>query len=291
MQKRSVVNSPGIRELKRKRHKAFKKKVIISLVIFVLFLITLSFCFRIKKFNISTIEVSGNIVVDTKSIENIVKENLNGNYLLILPKTNFLIYPKNNIFKELSSKYKRLKSISINVRNFNTLEISVKEYEGKYLYCGENVLSIDTSTESKCYFVDSDGYVFDQAPFFSGDVYFKFFGQIENTNNVPSGNYFNSNYFNNLSQFKESLEKLNFKPISMYVDNKTGEVDVKLSTKGINLNNPHIMFKLDADYEKITENLETAVANEPLQTKLKNNYSSFSYIDLRFGNKVYYKFQ
>jgi hypothetical protein len=54
---------------------------------------------------------------------------------------------------------------------------------------------------------------------------------------------------------------------------------------------PEIIFKIDSDFQKIAENLQAAITTEPLQTDFKNKYSSLLYIDLRFGNKVYYKFR
>ena len=54
---------------------------------------------------------------------------------------------------------------------------------------------------------------------------------------------------------------------------------------------PEIIFKKDSDVQKIAENLKAALDTEPLLSKFKNEYSSLEYIDLRFGNKVYYKFK
>jgi len=54
---------------------------------------------------------------------------------------------------------------------------------------------------------------------------------------------------------------------------------------------PEIIFKADSNFEKIIENLQSVLSTEPLQSDFKNKYSSLLYIDLRFGNKVYYKFK
>ena len=52
----------------------------------------------------------------------------------------------------------------------------------------------------------------------------------------------------------------------------------------------YICVGLDSDFEKLAENLQAALMTEPLQSDFKNKFSSLLYIDLRFGNKVYYKF-
>jgi hypothetical protein len=290
MQKKSLANSPSITELRHKKYKALKAKIIFYGILFIIFLIGICLILRISKININEVKISGNRVVDSKSIEDTVRENLRGNYFFLFPKTNFIIYPKEKIIKDLSSKYKRLKTISLNVVDFKTLEVLVNEYNGKYLWCGGVVKELDSRIEQKCYFMDSAGYIFDEAPFFSGEVFLKFYGLIPNIEKQnPLGNYFNSEIFSKLIRFKELLEQNDFKVLSIWV-NDQNEVYFNLSTLGIALINPKIILNTDFDYDKIAENLEAAIATEPLKTELKNNYASFSYLDLRFGNKVHFKF-
>ncbi len=68
-----------------------------------------------------------------------------------------------------------------------------------------------------------------------------------------------------------------------------GEVRILLPARGDG-RNPEIILKADADFNKVAENLQAALDTEPLLSKFKTQYSSLQYIDLRFGNKVYYKF-
>ena len=49
--------------------------------------------------------------------------------------------------------------------------------------------------------------------------------------------------------------------------------------------------KMTSDFQKIAENLQAALATEPLRSDFKNKYSSLLYLDLRYGNKVYFKFK
>ena len=72
---------------------------------------------------------------------------------------------------------------------------------------------------------------------------------------------------------------------------ENNDIKMYLSGGATSTTGPEIIFKTDADFQKIAENLEAALTTEPLLSKFKNNYSSLLYIDLRFGNKVYYKFQ
>ena len=294
MKKRSILNSPRLKEIKRKRRNVYRNRIIFFVICFLILFTGLTFVSRISKFNISEVQILGNKIIETKAIEQTVQENLSGYYLWVFPKTNFIIYPKNRIKKDLANKFKRFETILINDKNIKTLEISVTEREGKYTWCGGIVPALVSDTSSlKCYFMDSSGYIFDEAPYFSGNVYFKFYGGDENLNiENPSGSFFMPKYFKQIITLKENLELMNLKPAAFFQsgdESHKGEGFISLVSEPIT--GPYVTFKLDSDYQKMTENLQAAISTEPLQTELKEKFDSLLYIDLRFGNKVVYKFQ
>lgn len=288
MRKRSVLNSPHLEELKKKRRKATRNKTLAFVFLFLAISVGLGYLLRWQKINIQSVQISGNGVLDTTAIEEVARENLAGNFLWFIPKTNFLLYPRGTIATALADKFKILKDISIGLEQDGVLNINVTEREAKYTWCGEE-LSLE-SEKNKCYFIESNGYVFDQAPYFSGDVYFKFYGKLEGEKNEPIGSYFLPDFFSKLVSLKDMMSRIGVK-VSSLVVSSDGEVDLYLSTITPPPDAPKIIFKLNADFEKIVENLQTALSSEPLQADFKKKYSSLNYIDLRFGNKVYFKFK
>ncbi len=287
---RSVLSSPRLSELKRKKRKILKRKIFFLVFSFILILIGLSFLSKLEKINIDNIQISGNKMVETKMIEEVVKEKLAGYYFGIFPKTNFIIYPQHKIEAELKNKFKRIKDVFVNDRNIKTLEIYISEYEGKYLWCGITPPEL-VDNNQKCYFMAEEGYIFDEAPYFSGEVYLKFYGLVypAQTDN-PSGSYFFQPNFIKLISLKETLEKTGIKPVVFYIQND-GDIKMFLSSSSMSQKGPEIIFKTDADFEKVAENLQTILTTEPFKSDFRNKYSSLLYIDLRFGNKVYYKFK
>ncbi len=284
MQK-SVLNSPRLLKIKKEKHKILYKKILFLTLFLATIFIGLAFLSRWGEFNISNIEITGNKVIETEAIKNIVKDKTFGYYFYFFPKSNFLLYPKGEIINELTLRFKRLKNISLNTSNSKTLNVSLVERTALYTYCGEQLEEkMDTNTketnsnDEKCYFMDESGYVFDEAPYFSGEVYLKFYGKT----NIP--------YFTKLISFKNTLEKIGVKPaIFNILDN--GDIEIYLSSSLKSQMGPKIIFKADSDFEQVLENLQSVLTTEPLQTDFKNKYSSLLYIDLRFGNKVYYKFK
>ncbi|MDO8659580.1 MAG: hypothetical protein Q7K54_03170 [Candidatus Parcubacteria bacterium] len=287
MKKRNVLNSPRLAELKKHRRRVFQRKIVLFSLGFLTFFISLFFLYRLPSLNINDIEVKGNKIIETEIIKEVVQTQIGGKYLYFFPKTNIFFYPKNTIKNELQNKFKRLKDINITIQNKKTLQISMTEREALYTWCGDVLPEVNDS-EQKCYFLDKDGYIFDEAPYFSGEVYFKFYGLVNV--DISTGAYFAPENFQKFITFKRELEGMKLKPVALYVT-PLGDIKVLLSKGSTMITNPEIIFKADADFQKVAENLQAALITEPLQTNLKNKYSSLEYIDLRFGNKVYFKFK
>jgi len=283
--KRDVLNSPRLTELKKHRQRVFWNKLIIFFVGILIIFIFLAYLSRINRLNISSVEITGNKIVDTQIIQDTVKNELAGKYLWLFPKSNLFLYPENTIKNILQDKFKRLKNINLSLKNNSTLVVSVAEREPSYIWCG----ATPTTNLTNCYFLDENGYIFDQAPYFSGDVYFKFYGAPTPALGDPSGTYFFQPRFKELVAFRDILISLGLKPISLY-ETSDGDIQVYLSSAN-KIDPPKIILKADADFQNVAENLQAALGTEPLQSKFKNNYVKLQYIDLRFGNKVYDKFE
>lgn len=285
--KKNVLNSPRLLELKKKRQKTFLNKFLLVSVSLVCVFVGLAYVSRLEKLNINKIEITGNKVENTEALETTVKKEITGKYLWIFPKANILFYPEDNIKENLSREFNRLEDISLVIKN-QILTVSLTERTALYTWCGETM----NLEEEKCYFIDDAGYVFAEAPYFSGEVYFKFYGPISIKGSTPIGAYFLSDIFQKLISFKDALSGMGLKPVILYKDKEENEdIKIFLSRGNTSSTGPEIIFKANSDLEILAENLQTALTTEPLQSDFKNKYSSLLYIDLRFGNKVYYKFR
>lgn len=285
--KRNVLNSPRLLELKKRKRRVFIRKFLLCLFAFLAVLALLVYISRITIFNISSVEITGNKLIETETIKTVVEKEITGNYFWFFPKTNIALYPQNNIKNRLHDEFKRLKDINFSIEsdgNSKILAVSLSEREALYTWCGENLPEVEIKLEEySCYFMDDGGYVFDQAPHFSGEVYFRFWGPL-------AGFYFSTDVFGKVVAFKDFLLNMAIKPTSVYLK-KDGDVEIYLSANILPPNAPKIIFKKDFNLEKLSENLQAALNTEPLQSNFKNKYSSLLYVDLRYGNKVYYKFR
>ena len=289
MKKRNVLNSPRLSELKQKRRRVVFTKIFIAVLAISVIVALLSIFSRLPGLNINEVKVADNNIVDEEAVKDLADKELAGKYFWLFSKTNILFYPQNKIRNSLLTQFPRIKDAKLSIENNrNTLTISIAEREPEYMWCGGIIPSLRSDDrDPKCYFMDSQGFIFDKAPYFSPGVYFKFYGDLGVDGQSPEGKYFFQDKFNDLIEFKNIIERLDLKVGSFWQDNQ-GNASFYLETKSVA--SPFIIFKADGDFEQIAQNLETAIAAEPLKTEFKDKYSSLLYIDLRFDNKVYYKF-
>lgn len=280
MKRSAILSSPRLLGLKRHRQRIALAKIFIFIASFAAILGSLAYISRVSRLNISTVEITGNKFLDSEIIKTAVEKKLAGSYFFSLfPKTNILLYPKNKIKTELQNEFRRLKDINLSLRDGKILEVAVSERTPSFMWCGPAPFEPGSKEKPKCNFLDDSGFIFDEAPYFSGEVYFKFYGADLSEIN-----------FDKIISFKKTLEEGGLKPIALYLQ-ANGDTKIFLSPKNGTSTEPYLILKSDSDFEIVAENLRIALATEPLKTNFKNKYASLLYIDLRFGNKVYFKFR
>lgn len=283
MQPRKFTSS-HVEELKKKRRKIFKIKVAIFSSLFILLLVGLYFLSKWNEINISKIEITGNKVLDSRVLEEQIQKEINGKYLWLFPKTNFVLAPRAKIKKDLYTNFRRIENISFDLSDSKTLKVEISERRPVYTWCGETLPEPNTKPEDVvCQFMDNIGFVFDTAPYFSGDAYFRFYGPLVDY-------YYGGENFDNFILFISNLEHIGVVPVSLVVKPEN-EIDIYLSSSIPPPSGPKIILNNEPDLLKIYQNLEAAIKTDPLKTEFKEKYNSLLYLDLRFNNKVFYKFK
>lgn len=288
MQKKHILNSPRLQEFENARkEKQNKKRKIIFLAFFIIFigLIILS---RYHKFRISNIEVLGSNVIDKNLIEDNIKQSISGYYFFVLPKNNFVLLPEKQIRVALQTAFPRLTNINTSLTKENTITINVEERSGKYLWCGVALVEEVSLENTKCYFMDESGFLFDEAPFFSGNVYLRFIGPLENNQEVIGQN-FQNNFWSNMLLFASVLKEIDLEPTVFLLKDEYIEIYLKHNLEPPY--SPKIIFRKNDDIQKVINNFKSAILSEPLKTKILENYQKLEYINLSFGNKIYFKFK
>jgi len=246
-----------------------KKNLIINSIFIIAFLVSVNYLLseisKIKKINISEINIKNNITVKTEEIEKIISSDIEGNYFWkFYSKRNILLYPKQNIKENLLTKYSEIKTVDLNLDLPNTLNIFIEEYKPYALWCGED-----------CYFIDNTGYIFKKT--IKNENLFKYNINL-NTKHLDyeRNRVFKEEKFKEIDSFVQLIKGLNLSPEKIVSeDNKKYEIYFNNGSK--------VIFTNEQNTRELMDNFQAILNLEDFDIK------SVEYVDLRFGNKVFYK--
>jgi len=276
------------------KRKVRRYRIRFSILLFILFISivgSLAYFSSYPRLVFNKINVNGTRIINPSDIESSLQEGMKGKYVYLFTRNNSLIYPKKTIYNNLLAKFPRIETLAIYRDNLNTLHVDITERAGAYLYCGELVPEMASDIGENCYFVNNDGYVFDKAPYFSGNLYFKYYMPLPDgsANNPLSKQILPPSSFHALARFVDSITDLGFKPNYVVLD-KDGNATLYLN-HAPNATNTQIIFKNNENIDTMLANLSASMKKSEFANEINSKYSSLLYIDLRFNNKVIYKFQ
>lgn len=220
---------------------------------------------------IQAVAVSGAHTISSSTLEAFVQERLVGRYYWMLPKSNMLLYPKQRIAEDLRRSYPVLASVDVHLSPgtvFQTVAVDVVEREPRALWC----------SGAACYFMDENGVVYGEAPTFSAPVYVSYFGATPG--DLPK-QFLAPDTFIALSALVDAIaQKLPQEQVSGVTVDANGDVRMGFAS-GFAL-----QYALKDAGGDIFERFTLALTAEPFTS---HPLASFEYLDLRFGDKLYYK--
>lgn len=287
--KSSIVTSPRIEEIKRKKKRRIRFAIIFYCVSFLIIFFGLAFASRIPKIKINNIEVNGTHIIDSTQVTENIQNHINGRYIYLFDRNNTFIYPKASIERDLMRNFPRIDKLSVSLRGLHTIVLDITERTGAYLYCGANIPEVASEAGDNCYFINSDGEIFDKAPYFSGNVYFKFYIPVDGMEDPLNKVVMSKDTFKQIISFTDGLDNLGLHPVSVVMSDPA-QYAFHLERKN-NVSSPVVYFNKENDLVKIFANLSSAMNKQEFKDEINAKYDNLLYIDLRFNNKVLYKFR
>jgi cell division septal protein FtsQ len=261
----------------KKNKKLFSWKKVIFVVIFLGVLFGFGFLLRYHKMQVDTFNVIGTSVIGEQDVEDSVREQLVGSWLWIFPRTSVLLVNDKLIERKLKEQFSRIETISVKRTNLHSIEITIKEFDAVYLWC--------TTVEENCYFMDKQGIVYSEAPVFSGTAYPKVFTGAP-VEELPFLGISETD-LSRVADLQQKLSEINIIPVAFR--------DVSARELQIDFLHNKTIAKLQIDRSTPTdtslEYLFSGIRTEPLASLFRNESKVLLYIDVRFPNKVVYKFQ
>ncbi len=237
---------------------------------FVFIVIILYTIFYSPFLRINHINISGNNRVGQNELLDIAWQQIRTNKLFILPQNNLLLSNKDDLIKAFDSRFS-FEDIKIDKKFSHTLNIEVQEKSYAFVWVENDVY----------YYSDIDGYIIKEiSPL---DIKEKKYPVVENKleNKIANNKieldqtvfYFAIDAYNSISNKSDE-----YKIDKFVLSEDQNTLKLKL------VDGPEIIFNLNNILEDQLGKLDIIK-----EEKLKNDFDTKSYIDLRFGDRVYYR--
>lgn len=232
---------------------------------------------------IKDIQITGAQGLDKGIFEQATRDYLSNRIAYIIPGTNTITFQSDDYIKKMSHLFPKLKHIKVNMRQGKVLLVEVEERQSTYLWCNE---------AETCYFVDQDAFVFTEAPEFSDGVYLKLYGGLPALEQDPIGsNYLSEAEFRRIINTTKDLKnqgivvtRFTIDDQGRYVLNLESFTDIKIPSR------TRVIIGREFDALEIIEYMSLLSKVEEFKTKLETIPGQLQYIDLRFPQKIVYKF-
>lgn len=253
------------------RKKAFRRFIIFTVAIAVIFFVAIGLLLS-KYFWVKDVVIEGYARTSPDELRAHIENWLSEETLFFPWHRSLWLLPAGSLKADLAGAFPTIKEISI-MRTFpNILRVRVQEYDAWGVLC--------QNEPEECFWIDRAGIAFQPAPAFSGLIVPKIIDQRQRRI-VLGAVELNQQlmkltaYFNERASSNEQLQSLQF---------TIGEQDRTIHA--ITRAGWEILLLEDTDPEVAYKNLALS-----LEREIKDKIPSLDYIDLRFGNKIFYKFK
>jgi hypothetical protein len=260
--------------IRRRRQRTI---ILSAIFIFVLLiLVGIVSLLRAPFLRIKDVRVEGAESVSTSTIADLLKRKISGSYALLFPKDDLLFYPKKELASVLLTQYPQIRTATVRADLTGTLNVSVFERAPEALWCGEG-------ESSNCFLMDSSGVVYKRSDSLSS-VSVEYKGDLQDNGSKLPVQFLTPTTFESLEALSKVLGAQAVKAGSGNLEFVSVESD---STVRVHFSSGfEILFTMTDDAGKVADHFLLALTAAPLQNVPLSN---FQYLDLRFGNKIYYK--
>ncbi|MFC1756561.1 cell division protein FtsQ/DivIB [Patescibacteria group bacterium] len=261
---------------KRKKRKRLFLRAFLLWLFVVLFLFgVIFFLFFLDNFKIKEVVFTGASSFWEKELGEIINKTLSAKTFFVIPNNRIFSFPANKTQTALLDKYSQLKSLRISRKFFSGLDVVVEERVPVAIICTE------LNEDKECSFLDRTGYIFEESPLFSPGVFVRFvdFRPIQPQ---IGENLLEENDFRDILNFKDKLADV-FRVSEIYL--KPEKVfELYPEKEGDQFEGWYLIFDSRDNLELLYDNLEVF-----LKEDVSRSLAEIEYVDLRFGNKIFFK--
>ncbi|HUD02971.1 MAG TPA: hypothetical protein VMR46_03080 [Candidatus Paceibacterota bacterium] len=284
-----------VRARRHRRWGVFSALIIICLLALFGGLVWLSHASFLR---ITAVQVSGTQTLSDTEVQATVQNQLAGSYWHLFAKNNIFLYPKATITNTLVTSMPVIASAEVRTVDFHTIGVFLIERQPKALWCPDTDKIVqtgsaatstlaDTATStppekdtSGCLLLDQNGVAYAPAGFAAGGgAYKRYYGAI--TGSALPEQYLAPGAFSSLSALVDALAQNQSQDAITSV-----EVDSNNDVHVGFVSGFMLLFPLSADGGDVYNRFMLALQSDVFAG---HTIADFQYLDLRFGDKLYYK--
>lgn len=245
----------------------------------------------LPEYSVNDVSVVGANSISPKIVRLFVESELNDGKYPLISRRNIFLYPKDRIERGVVSRFPRVLSAEVSRESLlaQTVIVAITERQPLALWC---------ATDYECFLMDSTGFIFaplevepkasissdakpltgfaqaatstpDPGPIFKGGIA---------SGSSPISQTFLPEHFSGILELFTKLREAGYAPVGAEVL-ESPDFAVSFSEGFV------LRASFGADASALVRNLQLALGAEPLRGKV----DKIEYIDLRFGNRIYYK--
>lgn len=234
----------------------------------------------VQRFTIQTVDVQGVQNIPPDLIRTFVESELDDGSYHFLSRKNIFLYPRAVIVAGIARNFPRVSSASASLASplSNTLIVTVDERTPYAKWCSDDFDAAIATSTGQCYVMDSQGIVFaESGDSLSPGLNIVYTGGIASSS-APIGSTFAPGHIAGFAALIKMLGNAGFTTLGISIDNEQ-DFFVHLQ-QGF-----FIKASYGVDAAQLVRNLQLILSSDALTGK----EDSIEYVDLRFGNRVYFK--
>ena len=281
---KDMAREPAVHSrLKEQRRK--RRAIVIYFSIFLLLagITAVVLVIRLPSLRISAIDATGSETIATSTIAEFAWHDLSGDYWFVIPKDSILFYPRQQLQADTLAAFAPLQSALVRSDSFTKISVTVAERHPSALWCGDAsaAVSATSSPQTPCLLLDQSGVAYAPAPQFSAPIYMTYYGNLPEGGAELPVQFLTPSEFSSLSSLVGALaQKANAGGVVSVAVDDSDDVALRFADGFL------LKFSALDDASVTLDHFSVALSTDVFTT---HALSDFEYLDLRFGDKLYYK--
>ncbi|MEX0918641.1 MAG: hypothetical protein WDZ85_01610 [Candidatus Paceibacterota bacterium] len=251
---------------------------------------------QLDRLAVTDLAVRGEEAVSADKLKQTIRPLLAGNHFYLFSRRNVLLLPRAEIRQTAYRQFPRIGDLAIEVED-QTLILTVSERRPAALWC----------QAEECWYMDDSGFVFASAPDFSDNVFLKIHGSPVDADSTETRLVGTSPLATRPLELADlillptartvlinTLQAAGLEQVEITKVTVTADHDYEFIIRQSVAEGPltwRLLFDSRDDFDHSLANLTAALVSESFKREYEDKAGRLDYLDLRFGNKVFYRFK